>query len=219
MNNLASAIVFTSQGIPFIQAGEEMLRSKPLEDGTYSSNSYNLSDKVNSLKWDDLSKYQEVYNYYKGLIAFRKAHGAFRMTSTEEVQNNLKFVDGLDANVVAYTIDNSPNGETAESVFVVYNANKEAVSVTLPEGNWDVYVNGEKAGTEVLDTVSGKVEVSGISAMVLTKGNAPASAVSNGDAASASSTIGNIVPIAVGAFVVVIIALAVVYAVFFKKKK
>ena len=219
MNNLASAIVFTSQGIPFIQAGEEMLRSKPLEDGTYSSNSYNLSDKVNSLKWDDLSKYQEVYNYYKGLIAFRKSHGAFRMTSTEEVQNNLKFVDGLDANVVAYTIDNSPNGETAESVFVVYNANKEAVSVTLPEGNWDVYVNGEKAGTEVLDTVSGKVEVSGISAMVLTKGNAPASAVSNGDAASASSTIGNIVPIAVGAFVIVIIALAVVYAVFFKKKK
>ena len=82
-----------------------------------------------------------------------------------------------------------------------------------------MYVNGEKAGTEVLDTVSGKVEVSGISAMVLTKGNAPASAVSNGDAASASSTIGNIVPIAVGAFVVVIIALAVVYAVFFKKKK
>ncbi len=215
MNNLASAIVFTSQGIPFIQAGEEMLRSKPLEDGTLSSNSYNLSDEVNSLKWNDLTKYQDVYNYYKGLIAFRKAHGALRMTTTEEVQNNLTFIDGLDANVVAYTIDNSPNGETAESLFVVYNANKENVTVTLPEGNWDVYVNGEKAGTEVLDTVSGKVEVSGISAMVLTKGN---KAVSNGNASSVTGNTGNVTPIVAAVCVVLLIVVVAAYIISSKKK-
>lgn len=215
MNNLASAIVFTSQGIPFIQAGEEMLRSKTLEDGTFSSNSYNLSDEVNSLKWNDLTKYQDVYNYYKGLIAFRKAHGALRMTTTEEVQNNLTFIDGLDANVVAYTIDNSPNGETAESLFVVYNANKENVTVTLPEGNWDVYVNGEKAGTEVLDTVSGKVEVSGISAMVLTKGN---KAVSNGNASSVTGNTGNVTPIVAAVCVVLLIVVVAAYIISSKKK-
>lgn len=229
MNQLASAIVFTSQGIPFIQAGEEMLRSKPLEDGTFSSNSYNLSDEVNALKWDDLTKYQDVYNYYKGLIAFRKAHGALRMSTTEEVQKNLSFIDVPDSNVVAYTIDNSPNGETAQSLLVVYNANKESVSVPLPEGDWDIYVNGETAGTEVIDTVSGTVNVNGISAMVLTKGTAKTNSsvatndtVSDGDTsivADTKQTASKIpvpVVIAAGVLGVVILGVIVVYT---KKKK
>ena len=123
----------------------------------------------------------DVYEYYKGLIAFRKAHGAFRMTTAEEIQNNLTFMDGLDANVVAFTIANQPNGETAEEICVIYNANKEAVNVTLPDGEWEIYVNGEKAGCEVLGTASKSVEVEGVSAMVLTKGN-------SGNAAADSQT-------------------------------
>ena len=209
MNKLASAIVFTSQGIPFIQAGEENLRSKPLEDGTYSSNSYNLPDEVNSIKWDDLKENQDVYNYYKGLIAFRKAHGGLRMSTTEEVQNNLTFVDGLDANVVAYTIDNSPNGEISESLYVVYNANKESVKVTLPEGNWNVYVNGEKAGTESIDTVSGEIEVSGISAMVLAKGTT-SSAQTSASSIISSANIVIMMMIVVVLFLAVAITVVVV---------
>lgn len=203
MNNLASAIVFTSQGIPFIQAGEEMLRSKPLEDGTLSSNSYNLSDQVNSLKWDDLTEYQNVYEYYKGLIAFRKAHGALRMTTTEEVQNNLTYIDGLDPNVVAYTIENSPNGETAEALYVIYNANKESVQVTLPDGDWDVYVNGEKAGTDVIETVSGKAEVSGISAMVLAKNVASTDSQTSGIITTVLIIVAVILILAVGLTIVI----------------
>lgn len=212
MNNLASAIVFTSQGIPFIQAGEEMLRSKPLEDGTFSSNSYNLSDEVNSLKWDDLTENQSVYEYYKGLIAFRKAHGALRMATTEEVQSNLNFIDGLDSNVVAYTIENSPNGETAESLYVVYNANKESVQITLPDGNWDVYVNGEKAGTDIIDTVSGNVEVSGISAMVLAKGTAST------DASAVTSAPSFISIVLIIIAVLLLIAVVVIFVVRHRKK-
>lgn len=221
MNNLASAIVFTSQGIPFIQAGEEILRSKPLEDGTFSSNSYNLSDQVNSLKWDDLTENQDVYEYYKGLIAFRKAHGALRMTNTEEVQNNLTFIDGLDANVVAYSIENSPNGETAESLYVVYNANQESVQVTLPDGNWDVYVNGEKAGTDIIDTVSGSVEVSGISAMVLAKGTAStddSSTQTNASADTNSQTSSIISTVVIIVAVLLILAVFVVLVVINRKK-
>lgn len=219
MNNLASAIVFTSQGIPFIHAGEEILRSKPLGDGTYSSNSYSLSDQVNSLKWDDLTENQDVYDYYKGLIAFRKAHGAFRMTTTEEVQNNLTFIDGLDANVVAYTIENSPNGETAESLYVVYNANKESVQVTLPEGNWDVYVNGEKAGTDVIDTVSGNVEVSGISAMVLAKGTVSTEDSSTQTSATAVASSQTSSTFTVLIIVAVLLVLAVVVVIVIRHKK
>lgn len=184
MNKLASAIVFTSQGVPFMQAGEEMLRSKPSAtiEGGFDENSYSSPDSTNSLKWDNKGNVTDVYEYYKGLIAFRKAHGAFRMTTAEDIQNNLTFVDGLDANVVAYTIENSPNGEVAEELFVVYNANAEATEVTLPEGTWDIYVNGEKAGCEVLGTAESKLTVDGITAMVLTKGTSDNAGATDEDA-------------------------------------
>lgn len=171
MNKLSIAIVLTSQGIPFFQAGEEILRSKLKDNGEFDSNSYKSSDAVNSIKWDTKTDNIDVYNYYKGLIAFREAHPALRMTTTEAIQNNLTFIDSLDANVIAYTIANSPNVEIAENIYVIHNANKEAVTVNMPEGTWDVYVNGEKAGTELLSTISdGKAVVEPISCMVLTQG-------------------------------------------------
>lgn len=176
MNLLSSAIVLTSQGIPFFQAGEEFLRSKPSEDGTsFVDNSYNSPDTVNSLKWDTVTTNKEVYNYYKGLIAFRKAHSALRMTKTSDIQANLTFMEGLDANVVGYTINNSPNGEEAKAICVIFNANKASTSVAIPDGDWNVYVKGKKAGTEILETISGgTVTVDPISTLVLVQEDAKA---------------------------------------------
>lgn len=173
MNKLSSAIILTSQGVPFFQAGEEMLRSKPSAtvEGGFDENSYCSPDSTNSLKWDNLENVKEVYDYYKGLIAFRKAHGALRMTEASEVQTKLVFMSGLDANVVAYTIEGSPNGETADKIAVIFNANKEAVNVPLPSGEWDICVNGEKAGCASLGTAADNVSVEGISAMVLVQGD------------------------------------------------
>ena len=124
------------------------------------------------MKWDTLSDavIADTNEYYKGLIAFRKAHGGLRMTTTEDIQANLHFIETNQDNVVAYTIDNSPNGEIAERILVVYNGNKEATQLTLPEGTWNVCVNGKKAGTEVLETANGSIGVDGISAMVLVQG-------------------------------------------------
>ncbi len=172
MNKLSSAIVFTSQGVPFMLAGEEMLRTKPSQTtaGAFDENSYASPDATNSIKWYAKGNVMDVYEYYKGLIAFRKAHGAFRMTTAEEIKENITFMEGLDPNVVAYTIANKPNGETADEICVIYNANKDAVNVSLPEGEWEIYVNGEKAGCEVLGTASGTAQVEGVSAMVLIKG-------------------------------------------------
>ena len=170
MNKLAAAIIQTCQGIPFMQAGEEILRSKPALNGGFDSNSYKSSDYTNALRWNRLDQYSDVYEYYKGLIAFRKEHSALRLTTTKEISDNLSFVSDLPANVVAYTIENSPNGEMAEALFVVYNANREAIEIALPEGEWDVYVNDVQAGTKPIESVSGSVSVSAISAMVLVKG-------------------------------------------------
>ena len=174
MNKLGVAFYMTAQGIPFFQAGEEILRSKPnaLKEHGFDENSYNTGDEVNSIKWSTLEQdlYKNVYNYYKGLIAFRKAHPALRMTNSTDVNGNVFAISGTAANVAAYEIRGGVNGETSEGIVAIFNGNASASNVTLPEGNWDVYVNGEKAGTEVIETVSGTVSVPGISALILVKG-------------------------------------------------
>ena len=170
MNKLSAAIIYTAQGVPFMLSGEEILRTKPIEGSDeFSHNSYNLNDYTNSIKWDTLddATTADMLEYYKGLIAFRAEHPALRMTTTEDVEANLAFMEVEQKNVVAYTIANSPNGEKAKNILVIYNGNEEAVDITIPEGKWNVYINGEKAGTEVLETVEGTVNVAGISAVVL----------------------------------------------------
>lgn len=93
MNKIAAAIVFMAQGIPFMQAGEELLRTKPSMDleKEFDDNSYSSPDGVNSIKWNQKSENIEVFEYYKGLIAFRKAHPALRMTDRQLIEDFLNF--------------------------------------------------------------------------------------------------------------------------------
>ena len=166
MNNLAAAFYMLSQGVPFLQAGEEMLRTKPGKHGGFDDNSYRSPDSVNSLKWATLDKpeYQDVLSYYKGLIAFRKAHGALRLSTREDVQRHVHPVCCENEHCVAFRID-EPEGE----IFAIFNADTQPVPVSLPEGHWNVNIRDSRAGTETMETVSGTVPVSPISAMVLTR--------------------------------------------------
>jgi len=172
MNNLAAAVYMTSQGIPFVHAGEEMLRSKPMWNGGFDDNSYKSSDKVNSLKWDNLNdpQYQDVVDYYTGLIAFRKAHPALRMTDAAEVEAKITGLPGLDFNVVGCHIAAGANGEENE-IIAIFNPRRSETTVTLPEGEWNICVNAQDAGTASLGTATGEVTVEAISAMVLVKGD------------------------------------------------
>lgn len=169
MNRLAAAIVYTAQGIPFMQAGEEMLRTKPsLEpDRDYDNDSYNSPDSVNSIKWGQKKEFSTEYQYYKGLIAFRKEHGALRMSDGDMVRKHLHFLETPE-NVVAYMITKPDETENLKELCIIYNSNKEEVEVNIPEGNWNVYINKTQAGTKVLGKVQGgTVKVPGISALVL----------------------------------------------------
>ncbi len=171
MNNLAAAVVLTSQGVPFIHAGEEMLRSKPLADGSgFDHNSYNNTDAVNNLKWADMSseEYQAVNAYYQGLIAFRQAHPALRMTTRDEIDAHISTLEGMPTDTNGFLITSGANGEENDLV-VIFNPKAEAIPVTLPAGEWSIYIAGQKAGNEALGTASGTVEVEPISAMVLVK--------------------------------------------------
>lgn len=173
MNNLAAAIYMTAEGVPFMQAGEEFLRSKVKADGGLDENSYASPDSVNSLKWSNLEdeQYQNVYQYYKGLIAFRKAHPVLRLDNAEDVKAHVTPVEDLDDNVVAFAITGDVDGETADGMYVIFNANNEKKEVTLPEGNWNVCINDTLAGTDTIETISGTAEVAPVSALILVKGD------------------------------------------------
>ena len=172
MNNLAAAVYLTAEGVPFMQAGEEFLRSKVKGDGTFDENSYSSTDFVNSLKWNDLDDetHAKVFDYYKGLIAFRKAHAALRLSDAADVAANVKPVADLGDKLVAFEVNGGMNGEVSDGIYLVFNANTEEKEVTLPDGSWDVCINGEQAGTEPIETITdGRLTVAPISAMVLVK--------------------------------------------------
>ena len=169
MNNLAAAFYMTAQGVPFFQAGEEMLRSKPLPGGGFDENSYKSPDSINSIKWADLRKeeYRQVCRYYRGLIAFRKAHPLLRQMVSDTVNATVTPVSGLDANVLAFRL--AGDAEPGREIFIAFNANPTAAVVQLPAGKWDVCADGETAGNTVIGTAVGAIPVEPISAVILVK--------------------------------------------------
>lgn len=130
---LAQTAVFTSQGVPFILSGEEMLRDKK---GVH--NSFNAPDSINHLDWNNLKKYPQVFDYYKGLIRLRKAHPAFRLGKAGLVRDNLRFLSAP-AHCVAYCISNrNVPGEEWNNTIVILNAGKETTKVAVPEGKYTI---------------------------------------------------------------------------------
>ena len=151
MQKQANAIILTAQGVPFLHAGVEMMRTK---DGDH--NSYNASDEVNQINWNWKNENQDVYNYYKGLISLRRAHPAFRMSAQEDIQNNLTFMEDIPLGVVAFNLENNANGDSASDITVIHNATDSEQVISLPKSaDWQLVVNGETAGTEVIEVIKG----------------------------------------------------------------
>ncbi len=161
MNKLAAAIYLTAQGIPFFLAGEEFLRSKPAVDGGFDENSYQSPDRVNAINWKNLTKYYAVYEYYRGLIALRKAHPAFRMNSAKEVAAHLSFLPESPEteNTVGYLLFDHAGGDELKEICVLFNPNRVAVRFNIPYRTWNIYANAEFASDTPLGTLQGKSPV------------------------------------------------------------
>lgn len=158
MNKLAAAIVLTSQGISFLHAGEEFARTKKGVE-----NSYNKPDAINAMDWRRKRKYRDLVDYYRGLIALRRASPELRLSSAAEIRKRLAFLPAAQPGVVAFLVAGAKR-----SVLVIYNANRTPVPVAIPDGRWRVLVDGDRAGTKPLRTVRGdSVQVSPVSALVL----------------------------------------------------
>jgi pullulanase len=122
---LAQTAVFTSQGVPFMLSGEELLRTKL---GVH--NSFESPDSINRLDWTNKERYPQVFEGYKGLIAMRKQHPSFRMGSAEMVRKHLEFLDTADG-VVAYHLSEVP-GDDWKNIWVYLNLNRKPASVAVP---------------------------------------------------------------------------------------
>lgn len=156
MHKLSNAIVLTSQGMPFLHAGVDFLRTK---GGDH--NSYKSPDETNWLDWSLKDLHPEVFEYYKGLIALRKAYPAFRMMTQEEIESNLQFFDETDGSMVkiepqmiGYTIAKHA-GRLNDTLIVLFNGSFDEKTVTIPEGQYKVLVNAEKVDPEGIQIISG----------------------------------------------------------------
>lgn len=147
MDKLAAVILFTSQGIPFIQAGQEFLRTK---GGDH--NSYDKPDAVNMIRWQEKVKHRDVYEYYQGLIALRHAHPLFRLATADEVRRAVKFLDdhlelAVPHGCVAYVIEDVTGTDDWARALVILNANPKAIELIIPEGQWQVFGDKKEVGT------------------------------------------------------------------------
>ena len=169
IDQLAQTAVFTSQGVPFILSGEEMLRDKK---GVH--NSYNSPDSINHLDWNNLQRYPQLFAYYKNLILLRKNHPAFRLATGDKVRQHLEFLPAVNSKdvkqycLVGFLLKDLQGIDAWKTIIVIYNFNKEAKEMAIPEGNYTIACCNGTIDEAGLGEVSGKeVLVDGQSALIL----------------------------------------------------
>ena len=162
LDMLAQTAVLTSQGVPFILSGEEMLRDKK---GVH--NSYNSPDSINRLDWNNMERYPQVMDYYKNLIRLRRNHPAFRLGSADLVRRHLEFLP-TQPGLVAFRLKDYAGRDDWRNIIVILNAAKQQRKVTIPQGNYTIVCHEGKIDENGLSTFSGsETTVSAQSALIL----------------------------------------------------
>ena len=161
MDLLAQTVIFTSQGVPFIYAGEEVLRDKKMVH-----NSYNSPDSINEINWSNKATYNNVYQYYRSLIQLRKSHPAFRMNTAESVTENLQFIE-TEPGIIAYTINAKECGDTWSKIMVIFNRNKETKTLNLNGETWNICLKDETFMTGQAQKASNFITINPTTAIIL----------------------------------------------------
>lgn len=162
LDMLAQTAVLTSQGVPFILSGEEMLRDKK---GVH--NSYNSPDSINRLDWNNMERYPQVMDYYKNLTRLRRNHPAFRLGSADLVRRHLEFLP-TQPGLVAFRLKDYAGRDDWRNIIVILNAAKQQRKVAIPQGNYTIVCHEGKIDENGLSTFSGsEATVSAQSALIL----------------------------------------------------
>lgn len=147
---LAQTIVFTSQGTPFMFAGEEIFRSKQRVH-----NSFRSPDSINAIDWNQKEKYRDLFDYYRNLIAMRKAHPAFRLRTADEVARHIKFDETKSDNLISYSITGNAGGDTWKEIKLVFNGANEAQTVNIKKDDWTIVAQDGRIDMNGLGTTRG----------------------------------------------------------------
>lgn len=158
MQQLALTIVLTSQGIPFLHAGTEFLRTKKGIENSYKSH-----DSINEIDWELKKKHLDLTRFVESLIRMRKAHPAFRMTTNEEIRQHIHFDDTAPAGTIIYSIDGSAMNDSWKKIWIAFNGSDTAKKLSLPVGNWSTAMD---TGTEER-TEAGYVGIKKYSSIIL----------------------------------------------------
>lgn len=150
MDKLANGIVLTSQGISFLHAGEEMMRTKKGVE-----NSFNRPDSINALNWGWKKTYADVFSHYQRLVNLRKTHPAFRLPSAESIRRNVTFLEAP-SGAVAYQINGSEVGDPWKQILVIANGNDKTVTMRLPAGRWKSGYSSDISPRGAIHTVNGR---------------------------------------------------------------
>lgn len=162
---LAQTIVFTSQGTPFMFAGEEVFRDKK---GVH--NSYCSPDSINAIDWNLKQIYADQFNFYRNLIALRKAHPAFRMTTADDIAKHIVFDKVDQPNLISYSIKDYANCDEWREIKLIFNGGDAATSVKVPKADWLVVSQDGELNPEGLGrSKGGKLEVAPRSALILAR--------------------------------------------------
>ncbi len=162
---LAQTIVFTSQGTPFMFAGEELFRGKK---GVH--NSYQSPDSINAIDWTLKRTNADQFDYYKELIALRKAHPAFRMTTADDIARHIVFDKVTAPNLISYSIKDHANGDMWKEIKLIFNGSAEPRTVRVPRGNWTIIAeDGRLKAGGLGSTRGGTLTVAPTSALILAK--------------------------------------------------
>ena len=166
MQRLALTIVLTSQGIPFLFAGTEFLRSKEGVD-----NSYNAGDSINAIRWELKKEHPDLVRYVRRLIHLRRAHPAFRMTTAAQIAEYLRF-SATPPGVIAYTLDGGALHDDWRRIFIAFNGNSGAAELALPAGDWHVGLEGAPggaagAGVATARVYAGTIRLDGYSSVIM----------------------------------------------------
>jgi pullulanase len=161
MDKLAAGILLTAQGVPFLHAGDEFLRSKHGVSNSYNDN----NPRVNPINWSLKAEHQDVFNFYQGMIAIRKAHPAFRMTEKAAVDQALDFATDIPANLVEYIIRDHANGDSWKNILVIYNGSGQERHIKVA-GDWIIVANDQHAGVAEIQSVTNNIRVEPFSLVV-----------------------------------------------------
>lgn len=160
---LVYTVLLTSQGIPFIRGGDEIMQDKQGEP-----NSFKSPDTVNQINWSFKAKSREVFDYIKGLIKLRKAHPAFRIPTVEGLEQYLHFMDTGDSGVIAYTLGKYANGDEWKEILVAYNGNRHQTEFYIPEQDWIVVCRDGRINIDDQEHLyGGNIQIAPSSALIL----------------------------------------------------